>query len=253
MARLILLGTGAAWSGPERENTFLLVRGAATNFLIDVAGSPAQRLAQVGVSPREIDHIVLTHNHPDHIYGFPIFMLNAWMAGRRAPLHVYGLADTLRSAKAFMNAVSFREWPDFFKIKYHTVVVNNEATLPRIDEFEISVRRGKHFVPTMGLRVTNHATGKCFAYSADTAPSENVVALARGADYFLHEATQLDESNAGHSSAVEAGQAASAASVRQLILIHVPPEINALKWKRAAKRHFCGKVTVANDFDVIEF
>lgn len=253
MARLILLGTGAAWCGPERENTFLLVRGATTNLLIDVAGSPTQRLAQVGVGPHEIDHVVLTHNHPDHIYGFPIFMLNAWMAGRRAPLHVYGLADTLRSAKALLKAVGFRAWPNLFKIKYHTVVINSEAMLPRIDEFEISARRGKHFVATMGLRVTNHATGKCFAYSADTAPSANIVALARDADYFLHEATQLDESNAGHSSAVEAGQAAHAADVGELILIHVPPEINASKWKRAAKRHFRGKVTVANDFDVIAF
>lgn len=253
MAQLILLGTGAAWSGPARENTFLLVRGATTNLLVDVAGSPAQRLAQVGIGPHEIDHILLTHNHPDHIYGFPILMLNAWMAGRRASLHVYGLADAIRSAKALMNAVSFREWPNFFKIKYHVVAINSKATLPRIDEFEICAMHGKHFVPTMGLRVTNRVTGKCFAYSADTSPHENIVALARGADYFLHEATQLDESKEGHSSAVEAGQAAAAAGVKRLILIHVPPQVQPPKWKRAAKQNFRGTVRVAQDFDVIEF
>lgn len=253
MAQLIALGTGAAWSGPTRENTFLLVRGATTNLLIDVAGSPAQRLAQVGIGPHEIDHIVLTHNHPDHIYGFPILMLNAWMAGRRTPLHVYGLADTIRSAKALMNAVSFREWPNFFKIKYHVVTINSKATLPRIDEFEISAMHGKHFVPTMALRVLNHTTGNTFAYSADTSPHDNIVAIARDADYFLHEATQLDESKEGHSSAVEAGQAASAAGAKQLILIHVPPQVQPQKWKLAAKQYFRGKVSVANDFDVIEF
>jgi len=83
MAQVILLGTGAAWSGPDRENTFMLVRGKTTNLLIDCGGSPTQRLAQIGVKPNEIDHIVLTHNHPDHIYGFPLLMLNAWMAGRK--------------------------------------------------------------------------------------------------------------------------------------------------------------------------
>lgn len=253
MAELIPLGTGAAWSGPTRENTFLLVRGATSNILIDVAGSPAQRLAQVGIGPHEIDHIVLTHNHPDHIYGFPILMLNAWMAGRRAPLHVYGLASAIRSAKALMNAVSFREWPNFFQIKYHLVTIHSIVILPPIDEFEIRAMHGKHFVPTMALRVTNLLTGKCFAYSADTSPHENIVEIARGANYFLHEATQLDESKEGHSSAIEAGQAAAAAGVKQLILIHVPPKVQAQKWKRAARQQFRGRVTVANDFDVFEF
>lgn len=253
MAQMIALGTGAAWSGPTRENTFLLVRGATTNLLIDVAGSPAQRLAQVGIGPNEIDHIVLTHNHPDHIYGFPILLLNAWMAGRRAPLHVYGLASSIRSAKALLNAVSFREWPNFFPIKYHVVTIHGVANLPPIDEFEIRMMHGKHFVPTMAVRVTNSMTGKSFAYSADTSPHENIVEIARDSDYFLHEATQLDESKEGHSSAVEAGQAAAAANAKRLILIHVPPQVQPLKWKRAAKENFSGPVTVANDFDVIEF
>lgn len=253
MAQLIALGTGSAWSGPARENTFLLVRGAETNILIDVAGSPAQRLAQIGVSPAAIDHIILTHNHPDHIYGFPILMLNAWMAGRKKFLHVYGLPEAIHSAKALLNAVSFREWPNFFKIKYHVIMPDHLAEFPAMGEFEVRSTLSKHFVPTMALRVTNRATGKCFAYSSDTEPFPNVVEIARGADLLVHEATQLDESREGHSSALEAGQAATDAQVRALVMIHVPPHVNAYKWKRAARQTFRGKVSVANDFDVIEF
>jgi ribonuclease Z len=253
MAQVIALGTGSAWSGPARENTFLLVRGATTNLLIDVAGSPAQRLAQIGLSPAQIDHIILTHNHPDHIYGFPILMLNAWMAGRKTPLHVYGMADAIRSAKALLRAVSFREWPNFFRVQYHIVAPNSAAELPPIGEFEIKATTGKHFVPTMALRVTNRVTGKCFAYSADTAPYHNIVEIAHDADFLLHEATQLDESKEGHSSAVEAGEAAAQANVKALILIHVPPDVQPEKWRRAAKQKFRGRVRVAKDFDRIEF
>lgn len=253
MAQIILLGTGSAWSGPGRENTFLLVRGAHTNLMIDVAGSPAQRLAQIGVSPADIDHILITHNHPDHIYGFPILMLNAWMAGRKQPLHVWGLKDAIRSCKAMLNAVDFRQWPNFFKIKYHVIAPHSAARLGTIDEFEIDATTGKHFVPTLALRVKNRATGKTVAYSADTSPHNNIVEIARGADYFLHEATQLDESKEGHSSALEAGQAAAQAKAKQLVLIHLPPELHAQKWRRAAKQNFRGKVSVAKDFDVIEF
>jgi len=252
MAQLILLGTGAAWSGPARENTYMLLRGAAINILIDVAGSPAQRLAQIGLGPHEIDSILLTHNHPDHIYGLPIFILNAWMAGRRKPLDIYGLPETLRAAQMMLKAIDTRAWPDFFKIKYHTLMVNPRAILA-LAEFEIEAMQSKHFVPTIALRLTNRATGKCVAYSADTSPDEHIVQIARGADVLLHEATQLDESKEGHSSALEAGQAAAAADVKRLILIHVPPEVREQKWRRAAKQHFRGRVSVARDFDVIEF
>ncbi len=253
MAQLIPLGTGSAWSGPTRENTFMLVRGAETNILIDVAGSPSQRLAQIGVSPASVDHIILTHNHPDHVYGFPILMLNAWMAGRKTHLHVYGLQDAIQSAKALLNAVSFREWPNFFKIKYHIIPPEHLTLLGVLGEFEILTTLSKHFVPTMALRVTNRLTGKCVAYSSDTEPYTNVVEIARDADIFVHEATQCDESREGHSSALEAGSAATAANARSLVLIHVPPNAHAPKWKRAAKQTFRGKVRVASDFDVFEF
>lgn len=253
MAQIVLLGTGAAWSGPDRENTFMVVRGDSTNLLIDCGGSPTQRLAHIGIKPSEIDHLILTHNHPDHMYGFPLLMLNAWMAGRKTPLHVYGLKNTIRSAKKMLEALDFSLLPNFMPIKYHSITPNSITTLPKMGEFDISAVPTKHFVPTLAVRVTERATGISFAYSADTSPDPNVVELARDTKILLHEATMLDKSAEGHSSAVEAGQAAASAHVGELILIHVPPEVSAKKWRAAAKENFHGKVHVAEDFDVIEF
>jgi ribonuclease Z len=253
MAQVILLGTGAAWSGPDRENTFMLVRGESTNVLIDCGGSPTQRLAAVGVKPSEIDHIILTHNHPDHIYGFPLLMLNAWMAGRRAPLNVYGLKATMRSARRMLGALDFHLLPNFIAIKYHSITPNSVTALPRMGEFDVAAAPTKHFVPTLALRVTERATGNSFAYSSDTSPAEKVVELARDSQVFLHEATMLDTSGEGHSSAVEAGQEAAAANVGELILLHVPPDVRPNKWRAAARENFHGKVSVAKDFDSFEF
>jgi ribonuclease Z len=253
MPQVILLGTGAAWSGPDRENTFMLVRGESTNVLIDCGGSPTQRLAHIGVKPSEIDHIILTHNHPDHVYGFPLLMLNAWMAGRQEPIHVYGLRDTVRSARKMLQALDFHLLPRFTSLKYHTIIPNSVAILPKMGEFDISAAPTKHFVPTLALRVTDRTTGNAFAYSSDTSPSRNVVELARDSSIFLHEATMLDTSGDGHSSAVEAGQEAADAHVGRLILLHVPPDVRPAKWRAAAKLNFHGKVSVAKDFDVIEF
>ncbi len=253
MAQVILLGTGAAWSGPDRENTFMLVRGHTTNILIDCGGSPTQRLAQVGIKPSEIDHIILTHNHPDHVYGFPLLLLNAWMAGRQTPIHIYALKDTIRSARKMLSALDFRLLPNFTPIQYHTLVPNSIIALPPMGEFDIAGTPTTHFVPTLALRITERATGRAFAYSSDTSPDKNVVDVARDVNILLHEATMLDESRQGHSSALEAGAEAAQANARELILIHVPPNVKPQKWRAAAKQNFRGKVRVANDFDVIEF
>lgn len=253
MAQVILLGTGAAWSGPNRENTFMLVRGESTNVLIDCGGSPTQRLAHLGVLPSEIDHVILTHNHPDHIYGFPLLMLNAWMAGRKKPLRVYGLKSTIRSAKNMLKALDFHLLPKFMPITYHVVTPNSITTLPKMGEFDIQGAPTKHFVPTLALRITERATGESFAYSSDTSPDPMVVEIAKGTKFLMHEATMLDRSGEGHSSAIEAGQEAAAAQVNELILLHVPPDVSPPKWKAAAKENFKGKVTVANDFDTFEF
>lgn len=253
MARVTFLGTGSAWSGPDRENTFMLVRGKETLLLIDCAGGPTQRLAAVGVSPAQIDHIILTHNHPDHIYGLPLLLLNAWMAGRRTPLDIYGLPETLKAARILLRALDMKDLPDFFRVRYHPVVPNSVAALPPIGEFDVTAVTAVHFVPTLALRVTERATGRSMAYSADTSPHPNIVEIARNTDCFVHEATMLDTSGEGHSSAVEAGKEAAAANARRLVLLHVPPTVKPTKWRAAARQSFHGKTIVARDLDSVEF
>lgn len=253
MAKLILMGTGSALSGADRENTYLLVQSEGTNLLIDCAGSPTQRLARLGLSPAEIDHLVLTHNHPDHIYGLTVFMLNAWMAGRETPLEVYGLPETLASTDLMMRAVGADRWPGFFKINYHPVKPDGVAEVLRVDSLTIRAMNTVHFVPTLGLRITNLRTGASVAYSADTSPHPNIVDLAQDAKYLLHEATLLDEPAEGHSTAVEAAEAAERAGAAELILIHLPPQVDPDRWRAAARTKFKGKIHVAQDFDSFEF
>jgi ribonuclease Z len=89
------------------------------------------------------------------------------------------------------------------------------------------------------------------AYSSDTAVSERVARMARGADVLIHEASG---DYPGHSTAVQAGQVAERASVHSLYLVHYPAldaNLNALKAE--AEKEFSGSVHLARDFGAIEF
>jgi ribonuclease Z len=253
MPRVVLLGTGSALSGPERENTYLLIEGNSTRILVDCAGSPAQRLARAGTHLAALDTLILTHTHPDHVYGFPIFALDAWMEGRREPVDVYGLPETLRAARMLLRAVGAQQWPNFFPIRYHRVQADGIGLIFANREFSISATLTEHFVPTIALRVTSEETGASIAYSCDTAPRETVVELARGAKIFFHEATTLETPAPGHSSAVQAGVEARQACAEKLVLLHLPPEVRPAKWRAAARREFSGPIVVAQDLQSFTF
>lgn len=69
----------------------MLLRGDNTNILID-AGISARRicasLAASGLSASDIDAILVTHEHSDHISALPVFL-------KKFPMEIYGSSGTL--------------------------------------------------------------------------------------------------------------------------------------------------------------
>lgn len=100
--------------------------------------------------------------------------------------------------------------------------------------------------------------------SGDTAPSENVVRLATGADVLVHEVIALDWARtqglsrsivehleASHTDVDRVGSIAERAGVRTLVLTHlVPGDVGAVSdedWRRRAQTGFSGRVIVGRD------
>src|SRR3989449_8522573 len=89
--------------------------------------------------------------------------------------------------------------------------------------------------------------------SSDTEPCDAVVALARGADTLIHEATFPDRDRGRfgvHSTAGEAGAVAARAGVRRLILAHIEADYHDELPAMAdeARRRFGGVVEIAQEF-----
>lgn len=255
MAQVILLGTGAAYSDATREHTYLAVRGKRDAILVDCGGSPIQRLERAGVPLELINHIILTHHHPDHLYGLPILLLDLWLKGRKPVLHIYGLAETLRATRTLMHAFEWERWRAFrpFPVEFHRIPKTSRGALILTPEFSIFTTTTKHLLPTVGVRVVSNASGKSVAYSSDTEVCDAVVNLAHAADILFHEATTIDKPSDGHSSARQAGAQAARANAKKLVLVHLPPHGDVKKIYAAAKKTFRGAVVVGKDFARFEF
>ncbi len=255
MAQVILLGTGAALSDATREHTYLVVQGETSSILIDCGGGPVQRLSKAGVALDSIDHLILTHHHPDHLYGVSVFLLDLWLAGRKKVLHIYGLPETLRATRAMMHAFEWERWfkVGYFPVEFHRV--SNAAISLQIvtPEFSVSTTTTKHLLPTIATRIVSRQSSKAIVYSSDTEVCDSVAELARGVDILFHEATTIDKPVLGHSSAAQAGAQAKRAGVKKLVLVHLPPDGDVKKIHAAAAKTFGGKTVVGKDFARFEF
>jgi len=246
VARVVALGTAAAVPDETHANTYLAVEGEQGFFLIDCADSPLIRMRRAGLTPERLRGLIITHFHPDHVFGVPILLMNTWLLGRTDPLPVYGLQDALERFKAMMDLLHWQEWPGLFPVPCRTVAEEVGAPVLEDEEFRVTGAPVKHLVPTLGLRIENKRSGGVVAYSSDTSPCDAVVALARGADILIHEAAK---NTLGHSSAAQAGEIARRAGAGRLVLIHYrPAPWKYDRWLEEAAAAFGGPVELAQDF-----
>ena len=106
-------------------------------------------------------------------------------------------------------------------------------------------------------------------FSGDTGPCDNVVRLAQGADYLVHEVIDLDfvrnrvanmpnrdniinHLTESHTSPEDAGRIAARAGAQTLVLSHLVPgdsEIAEAEWEERARAGFDGTVVCGVDLD----
>ena len=251
LATLTFLGSSAAVPSVGHDNVFLALEGSHSTFLIDCGGSPTLKLQLAGIEPTQLDYVIFTHRHPDHMYGFPLLMLNLWLLGHSKALRVVGEAQGLKAARALLATFQSEVWPGFVRPRYHQVPLTPETVTLDLPDFLITASPAQHVVPSLALKVLNKATGRVIVYSSDTSPCRSVIRLARGADVLIHEASG---EFVGHSSPAQAGAVAQEAGVANLYLVHYPAlgiDLNA--WLEGARQTFSGPVELARDFGMIDF
>lgn len=246
MTQLIVLGTSNAIPSPGYENTHLAIQRKTGILLVDCPGNPIIRLEQAGLDPLQVDKVLLTHFHPDHVSGAPTFLMGSWLIGRKIPLDIYGLAYTIERIEKMMDLFEWKKWPGFFPVNFH--VLKEDERFPAFEDGEIRLFTSpvQHLIPTIGLRCEFIQSNQALAYSCDTEPCHQVVHLAENADLLLHEASG---ENHGHTSAFQAGQIATRANARQLVLIHYPTTGSASHGDLIdqARQTFPGPVSLARD------
>lgn len=246
MTELVILGSSNAMASPGHAHTHFLLLSDKRRVLIDCGTDPVVRLQEAGCELNSVTDVILTHLHPDHVSGFPILLMDMWLAGRIVPLNVYGLAFTLDRIQKMMDLYNWQEWPNFFTVNFNNIPTASHEVVIQDTEIQIFSSPVNHFLPNICLRIELQKSNKSIVYSSDTESCQSLLELSQNADILFHEASG---DLPGHSSAAQAGKLAEIAKVKTLYLIHYPEiEKTGESILKDAANYFSGKIIKAVDF-----
>lgn len=237
MSRFTLLGTGTCQIEHERRASSALIELDGNYLLFDCGHGIVQRLLEHGVEHRQIQHIVLSHFHPDHVSDLiPFLHAGAW--SRRAPrssdLHIYGPQGVQSLVDGLMNLFG----PASFQQPSYSVVVH-EVTTGHFDlgwqqfEFVSLPPAGNH-----GLRFTYR--NKRYALTGDSYFHPEEIAFLQDVD--------LAVIDSGHIEDDDIVELAVASQARHIVCSHLYRSIDAPSLQaRAAQRGYTGTLSVGHD------
>jgi ribonuclease Z len=267
---LTLLGTGCPSVHAERFGPADVIRHGDAAVLVDCGSGVTQRLVMAGLSGRDIDAVLLTHLHSDHIVDLFQLVISSWHQGRDRPQRVFGPPGTRRYVGGLMAL-----WrPELEQRAAHERRPSTAAL-----EVEVTEIAGGFAQAWGGLSVTavevDHrpvvpafgfvfeAAGRRLMLSGDTAPCPALIEAARGADLLVHEVfvhrelpavagvrtrETIDRVAGYHTLSSDVGRIARDARVRALALTHfVPPGCDRAALLAEVSADYPGPIIIGED------
>lgn len=291
----VTLGTmGGPMPRPGRnEPANLLVRKGEAH-LIDTGDGAMTAMVDAGADYPDLRTIWISHIHFDHLGGLFAVLGLRLQARSVQPLTIYGppgMKDIVEGLIAAMRPSARSgfgipgEVPIDPAANIHVVELD-DGTVVKLDGFTVRVASNSHYSFTAGseeertfrsLSYRFDMPNRSIVYTGDTGPSDNVTALAKGADLLVTEMIDLDDTLAQmnnrvrhisdeekthmvqhlsrhHLSSVAIGTMAAKAGVGRVVVTHLAgggsraPDADQ-RYRDEIQQRFKGQVLIAKDMD----
>ena len=218
--QLTVLGNCGPYPAADAGTSGYLVRQGQTAVLLECGcGVVPQLLRQLSL--QQLDTVVLTHLHWDHISDFMMLatacqflqMKDMWPQEKK--IDVWMQDEPGDIAALLQNA------PGASCFTFRTICTGQTV---QVGCMKLTFTLARHPVPSVGVRIYDGSA--TLYYTGDTNVMPQLEEAARGADVILADCGLTQENwtmQAPHLSADACGQLANAVGAKQLLLGHLPP------------------------------
>ncbi|TYR78979.1 MBL fold metallo-hydrolase [Priestia megaterium] len=235
--KVTVVGFWGGYPAVGEATSSYLIEHDDFKLLVD-CGSGSLAQLQRYVKPEEVDAIILSHYHHDHIADIGVFQY--------ARLIQSHLGNSVRELPIYGHTYDEQV---FSKLTHPSITkgVGYDPEKPlEIGPFTIEFLKTKHPVTCFAMRI--RVEDEAVVYTADSSYIEEFVSFSKNADLLICECnfySHQDGSGAGHMTSIEAGKLAQKAQVNQLMLTHLPHYGDHNQLIEEAKQEFLGSVVLA--------
>jgi len=252
MVELIFLGTGGAVATAERDNTSYALKRGERFSLVDCSGSVMANLRKAGLDPLKLDALLITHVHPDHIFGLPSLIHSLFLD--EGLIRLYGSEETVRFCRSLLDLFHLQEPKIKMRIEFRSLSSGQEFELD--ETIRGTAFKVPHHPASLGYHlVLGRGRGELIC-SGDTPPVDEVFGRARDKDFLVHDCSapqrffeKYPVLKTMHTSSLELGRRAQEASVKCLIPCHFFGEVQypMSEIENEIKAHYQGKLVMPRD------
>ena len=228
--KLTILGNNGPFPAAGGACSGYLIQSGGISILIDCGNGVLANL-QKFIRFEELDAIILTHLHSDHISDMHVLKYAVQIKRKR------GHFD--RAIEVFAPPEPVEEYGRLYVKDAFILKTIAEDTILKIGDFSITFAQMKH--PSMDFAVKVECGGKKFVFSGDTSWTDKIISFSKGADLLMLDAGLLERDfaeGAPHLTAAQCGIAASEAGVKKLLLTHFWPDYDVNELLAEARRSF---------------
>lgn len=268
---ITLLGTGCPAVHPERHGAAQLIETDNAKLLVDCGSGVSQQLVAAGTRGADIDALLITHYHSDHLVDFYQLIISSWHQGRSRPWQIHAPSPVIAHLKKQMAAwrderelrIAFEKRPNgaaAFELECHELRPGPFSVGHGLTAEAILVDHAP-VIPAYGFRFSDREA--TFVFSGDTRPCAAIEDASRGVDLLVHEVfihnqmplspgTRTPETiktvASYHTLPEDLAKLAARANVRALALTHfVPPVFDHDQLLSQMSAHYSGPIIVGED------
>lgn len=256
MIELCFLGTGGSVATKERDNTSFLINHNETLLLIDCPGSAIQKIKKLNLSPLKIKTILVTHIHPDHVYGLPSFVHSLMLD--EGLISLYGSAESVDFCRNLLDLFHLRD--EKIKTRVDFIPLGPGQDFQLTESIRCTSLKVPHSSSSLAYHFRFEGEKKELIYSGDTPPDTLLFRDAEEKDYLVHDCSapsrffkMYPSLHEMHTHSLELGSHSQRSGVKCLIPCHFFGELefSLSEIENEIRKNYKGKMIIPKDYEKI--